>query len=567
MRLLFFGESTKVVARRKPKTVEQLQHEALEDLLNTQQEVTSPCVSPAASQRPNPPPQHNTLGTAADELQRILAEIDRRRLCVRPVITPLTPTAFSTTKSMTYFSIFSGALGASPTPPAEASLGKRQWQLISDLARADLGCGAAVGAMLGLAIGDSAGAPLEFTAVDDTLPPERGYPDTRPHLSPALGSDADGTRSLQYRSPEDKFRLKRGQWTDDCSMALCLADSLLVNRSYHGGDARVRWHMWWNTGYCNTFRFTTIQHKRASVGLGGNIASSLAQLDELPPEQHDVDSVPPVLETTEEERQDAGNGSIMRLAPVPLAFHNDMAGALKVAEWQSRATHPGSDAVACCKFMTFLMVKALQDHKRSLGVGRDGDAVRRFIDKTVRHFLDETRFSEDTGMAKVRAVLQCKPPSAKEANWDWKKKRLQITEAIAHRKQSEDGTYNGYPVLLTYFGAYCMDGLAMALWALYHSNSFSECIIRAVNLLGDADTIGAIAGQMAGAIYGWKGIADSDMGQVFLRDLRQWDPYCEIGLRAACLYHSPAEERLHPSQMAFAEQLKLRIPAPVSIEL
>ena len=68
------------------------------------------------------------------------------------------------------------------------------------------------------------------------------------------------------------------------------------------------------------------------------------------------------------------------------------------------------------------------------------------------------------------------------------------------------GSYNGYPVLPGYWGSYCLDGLAMALWGLYHSNSFEEAIIRVVNFLGDADSTGAVVGQMAGALYGYRGI-------------------------------------------------------------
>ena len=55
-----------------------------------------------------------------------------------------------------------------------------------------------------------------------------------------------------------------------------------------------------------------------------------------------------------------------------------------------------------------------------------------------------------------------------------------------------------------------MDGLAMALWALWNSNSFASALQKGVNLLGDADTVGAIVGQMAGAMYGWKQIMSDE---------------------------------------------------------
>jgi hydroxyethylthiazole kinase-like sugar kinase family protein len=90
--------------------------------------------------------------------------------------------------------------------------------------------------------------------------------------------------------------------------------------------------------------------------------------------------------------------------------------------------------------------------------------------------------------------------------------------------------YNGYPVLPEYFGSYCMDGLAMALYAVYHSASFDEAIERCVNFLGDADSTAAVAGQIAGAIYG---IASIDPRMI--ENLQRWDDH-EIALRGVLLY-------------------------------
>ncbi|CAE7224008.1 unnamed protein product [Symbiodinium necroappetens] len=66
---------------------------------------------------------------------------------------------------------------------------------------------------------------------------------------------------------------------------------------------------------------------------------------------------------------------------------------------------------------------------------------------------------------------------------------------------------------------------------------FSRCILQVVNLLGDADTTGAVAGQMAGALYGWQAVAGDEWGCSRLFEVQCWDPYAEIGVRAALLYH------------------------------
>eukprot|EP00913_Durusdinium_trenchii_P011897 g11175.t1 len=71
--------------------------------------------------------------------------------------------------------------------------------------------------------------------------------------------------------------------------------------------------------------------------------------------------------------------------------------------------------------------------------------------------------------------------------------------------------------------------------------------MKAVNLLGDADTIGAICGQLAGALYGWRGLAGDSWGRMRLTELQRWDPFGEVGRPAATeqvlKVHSGAE---HP---------------------
>jgi ADP-ribosyl-[dinitrogen reductase] hydrolase len=69
----------------------------------------------------------------------------------------------------------------------------------------------------------------------------------------------------------------------------------------------------------------------------------------------------------------------------------------------------------------------------------------------------------------------------------------------------------------------------MALNAVYRSHDFSSAITNCVNMLGDADSTGAVAGQIAGALYGFGDIPDK-----MKADLWRWDDG-EIALRAALL--------------------------------
>ena len=418
-------------------------------------------------------------------------------------------------------------LDQTPLEALQHEDGAQCWRVLAALAEKEAACGAAIAGLLGLAVGDAVGAPLEFLPVEQVL-------DESDVRRPLVRVE-DG--QLSYRHAFNRFRLRPGQWTDDTSMALCLADSLLVKQGYDGSDLRVRWHMWWFHGYCNAFRYDEQRHVRSSVGLGGNVAKSLAE----------VERSAQVAATYDSATNDAGNGSIMRLAPVPIAYHSDLQQAMRYAILQSRASHPSCDAAACCAFMCFFQVRAIDLHRR--GVAKD---VRSFLSEAADGFLhsgfqdlEEFRCMEsgrEDGIARITALLKCQPPSPKEVNWDWKSYEPAIRQAIHARLR--DRRYNGHPIIDTYWGAYCMDGLAVALWALWHSSSFSQSIMKVVNVLGDADTTGAICGQLAGTFYGWKGLSDA-WGRMRLSELQQWDPYAEIGLRAALLFHYGPSQATH----------------------
>jgi len=319
--------------------------------------------------------------------------------------------------------------------------------------------------------------------------------------------------------------------------------------------------MWWFHGYCNAFRYDPDRRKgRGSVGLGGNVAKSLQEIERcvhsaqssgrLEKNGSHASVVPPVYQSTS---NDSGNGSIMRLGPVPVAYHLVPEQALEVAGWQSLATHPGAEAALCCRYIASFCVAAIGRH-RDAAKASDAELVvldpigdpQAFLASHIESFLKDSRsmtlpnrLDQDGSCAqRLQKLLLSQAPSRKEAHWNWKVPRLPIPDAI-NARQGVAGVdlYNGHPTIATYFGAYCMDGLAMALWALWNSNSYSSAVQKGVNLLGDADTVGAIVGQMAGALYGWRSIKADDWSSRCVKNLKYWDKCAEIGLRAALLYH------------------------------
>jgi hypothetical protein len=139
------------------------------------------------------------------------------------------------------------------------------------------------------------------------------------------------------------------------------------------------------------------------------------------------------------------------------------------------------------------------------------------------------------GYDQIKEVITGCPKRKQERCWRWRETSLDIAGTLRARGSS----YNGYPVSSEYFGSYSLDGLAMAMWAVYHTNSFNEAIEKAINLRGDADSHGSIVGQLAGALYGYGTIHPQ-----FLAWLNAWDEH-EFAVRAVLLHKIGTKESIH----------------------
>ena len=324
-----------------------------------------------------------------------------------------------------------------------------------------------IGSMLGMAIADSMGHRYEFEPVQyDTI---------------TLRDMGEG--------PGGAFDLQPGQWTDDTSMGLCLADSLIMNKGeYDAHDLIHRFLAWWFCGYDNAFRFDNTQNH--SVGLGGQIGASLYNY--IPKTKK---------ETITGDINSSGIGSIMRNAAVPICYHNDINRAMEVAKRQSLSTHQGNEAAECCRLLTYIIVKILnrKDEKEKLN-----DIIG-----NLENF--------ETPVNSVRCLALSKEESEDpDRDWNWKKKEFRYSPT---RSKEQPG----------YIGSYAMDGMAMALHVVYYTTNFEEAIIKVVNLRGDSDSVGAVVGQIAGAYYGIESIPPE-----WVETVSKWDNY-EIPLRGYIL--------------------------------
>ncbi|MFU8816345.1 MAG: ADP-ribosylglycohydrolase family protein [Pseudomonadales bacterium] len=270
-----------------------------------------------------------------------------------------------------------------------------------------------LGALLGLACGDAVGTTVEFA------PPGSFEP-----VTDMLGGGP--------------FRLAAGEWTDDTSMALCLAASLVQRGAFDATDQMKRYLRWRDSGYMSS--------NGRCFDIGGTVSDAL---------QRFARSGDPVAGSTAADM--AGNGSLMRLAPIPMAFAHDPRLAIDRAAEMSRTTHGAQQAVDACRYYCGLMVGALS------GASKEA--------------LLAPMFAPEPGV------------------WDHAPLEPAIEEiALGSFLQREPPEIRG--------SGYVVQSLEAALWAFSRGDDFESCVLLAVNLGEDADTTGAICGQLAGAFYG-----------------------------------------------------------------
>jgi len=195
-------------------------------------------------------------------------------------------------------------------------------------------------------------------------------------------------------------------------------------------------------------------------------------------------------------------GSLMRLAAVPIFYHDDIKQACLNSRLSSLVTHQGEEAAECCRLMAFVIVKAI----------KQGNGDKSFLSKLTQEFM-----STEESVNCLAASRQ--QNSDVDRDWNWQKQNFRYSPK---RSKEQPG----------YIGSYAMDALAMALHCVWTTDNFADCLIKAVNLCGDADSLGSVAGQIAGALYGC-----SSIPQEWIAAVQQWDRDGDIATRAYKLYN------------------------------
>jgi ADP-ribosylglycohydrolase len=294
-----------------------------------------------------------------------------------------------------------------------------------------------LGSLLGLAVGDALGTTVEFKPTG-----------TFPRVTTITGGGP--------------FVLNTGEWTDDTSMALCLADSLIESAGFDPVDQMRRYCRWKNEGYLSS--------NGIAFDIGNTVRRALEKFEQQANGGETIAYCGSVSPST------AGNGSLMRLAPMPLFFTNEAEKAIKYAGESSRTTHGARECVDACRYFAALIIGAIQ--------GKSKEEILSPLFTPLPGLWEEKPLAAKVAEIAAGSFKSTRPP--------------QIS-----------GSIQGYVI----------PSLHAALWAFYHTDSFADGALRVVNLGYDADTYGAIYGQIAGAYYGAHLIPEEWLNLIAKRDL------------------------------------------------
>ncbi len=280
------------------------------------------------------------------------------------------------------------------------------------------------GALIGLAVGDALGAAIEFRS-PGSFKPVTGYRGGGPH------------------------GLEPGQWTDDTSMALALADSIAA-AGWDLDDQARRYVEWWQTGKYS------VNGDCFDIGI-----TTQRALVEFVYRQD-------ARKSGDRSDKASGNGSLMRLAPVPIRYWHfypeNIAELARLAGESSLPTHASEQCIAACRYFASVLSALIHGEDRNEVLSPNWAPLAQLHELQPLHPL----------IAEVAqgSFRQKQPPEIRGAGW-------------------------------------VVKSLEAALWAFHDAESFEEAVLRAVNLGDDADTTGAICGQLAGAYWGESGIPNS----------------------------------------------------------
>ncbi len=246
------------------------------------------------------------------------------------------------------------------------------------------------------------------------------------------------------------YNLPKGSWSDDSSMTLCLAESIGRCGGIDYEDVMKNFYAWFKHS-----KFTPDHHV---FDIGRTCHSAIMNFRQG-------------IEATDcglTDEQSNGNGSLMRISPLPLYLFKHFGAEAMTQEEDivfihnvSRLTHGHKISLIGCDIYCAVMIEILNGTKKEELLPKALPKIGEFV----RHNPDYV-----PALAKYDRITH-----------------------MSFAGLSEDKIKSS---------GYVVDTLEAALWCFLTTEDYHDCVLKAVNLGSDTDTVACVAGSIAGLYYG-----------------------------------------------------------------
>lgn len=300
--------------------------------------------------------------------------------------------------------------------------------------------------IMGLCVGDALGVPVEFIS--------------RESLKKKPVTDMCGYGT--YHRPA-------GTWSDDTSMTLCLAESLArSNQTNSGGMIEGPDYADIMTNFLKWYKEAEFTPHGEVFDVGTSTAAAL--------ERFSCGTAP--LECGGTSERDNGNGSLMRILPLVFylqsiygtefcepVFKKQMEDAFTIIHNVSALTHAHKRSKIACGIYLSVASKLLEamELKTAVGMG---------IYQAVKYYREQREYKDE----------------------------------LAYFERLRKDDFANLDEKMIKSSGYVVDTLEAALWCLLNTDNYRDCVLKAVNLGEDTDTVAAVAGGLAGLYYGYESI-------------------------------------------------------------
>ena len=313
--------------------------------------------------------------------------------------------------------------------------------------------------MMGLIIGDALGVPVQFLY--------RREIECRPQ-GPVVGMEGNGT-----------YNMPKGTWSDDGSMALATLHSIGVKSGIDLEDIMKKFVDWELKGHYTQYGVAFDQGNTCTKAIYNYIGGA------------------DVLKCGCTGERSNGNGSLMRILPacihLGLTKVDDRENAMLIHK-VSGLTHNHLRSKIACGIYYYIVKEILEWREKSCG-----KSVGNSEENTSAKKSDDEERGRDTlmnllqnGIDKALRMYGADKDNLNELAFYRRIFYMDKLKELSSRKIES--------------GGYVVHTLEAALWCLITTNSYAECLLKAVNLGDDTDTVAAVAGGLAGLFYGVDGI-------------------------------------------------------------